>query len=134
MDTLGKRIKAARAKISREALAARIGKSGSAVRNWEYGYNVPSDGDLLLLAKETGANYEWLKTGEGSMRESGVAEISALDTDTDGKTGVVDPMQFTLILKVGGATFHLPCAVVGPATATGSVELEADDALLVQGN
>lgn len=67
MTTLAERILAARGGESREKLAPRIDKSAGAIRNWEKGYNEPSDGDLMLLAQATGTNYQWLRTGQGDM-------------------------------------------------------------------
>lgn len=67
MTTLAERILAARGGEAREKLAPRIDKSAGAIRNWEKGYNEPSEGDLMLLAMATGTNYQWLRTGEGDM-------------------------------------------------------------------
>lgn len=48
----------------------RVGVSLSAVQKWESGENVVSDSVVLLLCREFAVNEEWLRTGEGEMKQS----------------------------------------------------------------
>ena len=57
----------ARGRISRERFAAQVGKSTVTLRRWEKNENSPGEGDLLLIARETGVSVDWLKNGQGEM-------------------------------------------------------------------
>ena len=71
MESIAERIRKIRKAVglTQEEFARRLGKTLKTIQRWESGrYNVP-DSALRLIAREFGANYEWLKTGQGSMFE-----------------------------------------------------------------
>lgn len=66
------RIKLTRRKagLSQEALARRCGVARSAVSNWESATGAnPATFNLIRIAEATGAAFEWLATGRGSMQQ-----------------------------------------------------------------
>jgi len=80
--------------MTQEELAERIGRSLSTVRNWEKGRTTPSRGDLILIARATGARLEWLLTGEGpsGLESEPGPKASAASVDTTDDDVVLVPL------------------------------------------
>lgn len=47
----------------------RIGSDAAAISRYESGSRTPSNAVLLSIAREFGVRIEWLKTGEGEMKD-----------------------------------------------------------------
>lgn len=79
MQTIGERIATARASLgwSQKRLSEELGCKPEQVSMWEAGRRNPRPKAIATLAKALGTRYEWLILGQGSMRESMVAEVSA---------------------------------------------------------
>lgn len=80
---LGERIKQARlaAGLTQPYIAQKLAISKAAVSKWEKGDNVPKD--LDRLAKILQVNTEWLRTGKGAQKPSGVpiADVNKIPVD-----------------------------------------------------
>lgn len=76
MDTLGRRIRAARtaARLTQEMLGERVGVSNVSVSDWETDKSPPELRNLIKAAVELGVRFEWLATGRGEMAYTGVRE------------------------------------------------------------
>lgn len=77
---LGERITAARkaAGLSKSELARRLGRSPSAVTQWESGETKALRGESLIgIAQATGVRAEWLETGRGPMRADAVDNVTS---------------------------------------------------------
>lgn len=68
LETLGIRIRYAREAImlSQDELAKAIGGTQGTVSAWETGARNPHPSNLISVARATGCDLEWLKTGEGA--------------------------------------------------------------------
>lgn len=66
---MNERIKTVRknANLNQTEFSDRIGSTRDKVASYETGRVVPADSILMLIAKEFGVSYVWLKTGEGPM-------------------------------------------------------------------
>ena len=53
--------------LNQTEFGERIGATQAMVTSYETGRVVPADSILMLIAKEFGVSYVWLKTGEGPM-------------------------------------------------------------------
>jgi len=69
--TINERCKLVREKsrLSQRAFADRLSISGPAIARIESGVNNPSDQTLVLISREFGISYAWLKNGIGDMIE-----------------------------------------------------------------
>ena len=69
MTSIGDRIAIARASHGwdQTVLATKIGKFPEQISMWETGKRKPRPESLHLIAKVTGTNLQWLRTGEGEM-------------------------------------------------------------------
>lgn len=68
MDTLGKRIRQARGKVSQDDFSARIGISKGSLGFYERDENLPKVDVIIKICSETGVTLEWLMTGAGPMK------------------------------------------------------------------
>ena len=78
MDTIEERLRRVRGTMSRNKFGQLIGKVGRTVERWEKKF-VGTDADLLLISEKTGVQFEWLKTGQGRMREPSPVEESRVN-------------------------------------------------------
>ena len=78
---LGKRVRQARGRLSRNRLGNQLGRTGRTVERWENDQTLPSEGDLLLLAQVLGVRIEWIKTGEGPMQAEPVPATGQVSED-----------------------------------------------------
>ncbi|MBS5375504.1 helix-turn-helix domain-containing protein [Bilophila wadsworthia] len=69
MDTLGKRIKLARGKVSQDAFSRSIQVSKGSLGFYERDENLPNSDTILKICSLTGVRIEWLLTGKGPMRD-----------------------------------------------------------------
>lgn len=70
MDDMATRIRMARlrAGLTQGQLAERIGVTRSAVANWEISTRPkPNVANLVAIAIETNASFEWIATGRGNI-------------------------------------------------------------------
>jgi SOS-response transcriptional repressor LexA len=77
--SISARITAAReaAHLSKSELARRLGRSPSAVTQWESGETRALKAESLIgIARETGVRAEWLETGKGPMRADAVDNVT----------------------------------------------------------
>ena len=95
------RIARQRARLSQEALAARMGVTRGAVANWECSVGaLPASSRLELLAQVTGVCFEWLATGRGPIAFPTEADdVPAVDAEL-----VHDPDERRLLMayRLGG--------------------------------
>ena len=75
MDTLGKRIRKARGKVSQDDFSARIGISKGSLGFYERDENLPKVDVIIKICSETGVALEWLMTGAGSMKSDEAAPM-----------------------------------------------------------
>ncbi len=100
---LSTRIRVARhrARLSQEALAAKLGITRGAVANWECSVGaLPATSRLELLAQVTGVCFEWLATGRGPVvYEQVLDDVPAVDAEL-----VHDPDERRLLMafRLGG--------------------------------
>lgn len=84
MHSLGNRIRQARrlSAVTRSELARRVGVKPSAAVQWEQdGGTAPTVRNLIKIAMFTNVSFEWLATGRGSPRSSGLPEVDAVARD-----------------------------------------------------
>lgn len=76
--TIGKRIKEVRkiSKLTQTDFGKKVKVSGAAVSMIESGINEPSDQTISLICREFGVREEWLRTGDGSMKEEKPRDIA----------------------------------------------------------
>lgn len=79
MDTIGTRLRMVRFSItpkpSEAKFAESLGTTRSALHEYEKDRVIPNDTFLQLVASKFDVNYNWLKTGEGEMREETEGQI-----------------------------------------------------------
>lgn len=56
--------------LTQAEFGKKVGVSTSAEQKWELGVAVPSDAVIKLICREFAVNEEWLRTGEGEMKQS----------------------------------------------------------------
>ncbi|KAF1695719.1 helix-turn-helix transcriptional regulator [Pseudoxanthomonas koreensis] len=95
------RVARQRARLSQEALAARLGVTRGAVANWECSVGaLPASSRLERLAQVTGVCFEWLATGRGPVAFlAEVEDVPAVDAEL-----VHDPDERRLLMayRLGG--------------------------------
>lgn len=74
MNTLGKRIKLARGKVSQEQFSSLLKISKGSLGFYERDENLPNTAVVLKICSETGVQLEWLMTGRGSMYANGITD------------------------------------------------------------
>ncbi len=79
-DTMEGRLTLVRGRMSQEKFAARIGRSMRTVARWETDFR-GRDADLRDVAERIGVRFEWLKTGDGSMRAKPVPATGQVSED-----------------------------------------------------
>ena len=79
MSTIGERLRQVRLSIhpkpSQTKFAEQCGSTKNAYGEYEYDRVIPNDTFLQLVASKFDVNYNWLKTGEGEMREETEGQI-----------------------------------------------------------
>ncbi|MDD6180746.1 MAG: helix-turn-helix transcriptional regulator [Desulfovibrionaceae bacterium] len=66
MDTIGKRLRQLRGRVSGEQFAALFGLNAQTIYRYERGVRKPGTYFLQMVANKTGASLEWLISGEGT--------------------------------------------------------------------
>ena len=115
--SIGDRIKLRRNElgITQEALAKQVGKSQSAVGNWESNQNKPSRKMVKELAEKLSIAAEWLEFGESDRK------APPIQTDLFGKSGKTD--VFDKIPILGGVDgSHEFGIITDPVRAFGRIE------------
>lgn len=81
---MNERIKSIRkaASLTQSEFADRIEASRDKIASYETGRVIPTDTTLKLIAREFGYSYDWLKTGEGPMKDP-TPDRGTLDKLTD---------------------------------------------------
>ena len=87
MDTLGNRIRIARANMSQATFAKALDVSKGSLGFYERNENLPNSDVVIKICSMTGVNLEWLLLGKGPMKPGGAVTESASPC-ADG--GVVD--------------------------------------------
>jgi transcriptional regulator with XRE-family HTH domain len=65
--------------LRQQALASRLGEQRASVSQWEIPERaLPSIGNQVLIALETGVSYDWLATGRGIPQLPAEGEVSAV--------------------------------------------------------
>ena len=136
--TLGDRIRLAREspELTQEQAAEHLPVTSRTLIRYEKGESEPKDFFLRSLSELTNVSLDWLKKGEGPMRDapegSGVDERETVRTNALRQAiAATGAEQFYLIVNAGGTQIRFP---LGPPQLMGSIEMEADSASIVREN
>lgn len=67
MDSLGKRLRAARGKLSQSDLAAQVGVAHNTLSRWERDQQIPDANSLAAICSKLSISPAWMLLGEGDM-------------------------------------------------------------------
>ncbi|HWP94930.1 MAG TPA: helix-turn-helix transcriptional regulator [Gammaproteobacteria bacterium] len=86
---------------SANALAAAIGRSEGALRNWLAGKSEPDVSDLRAICEATGTRVEWLVNGQGPRAAQAPGAETLLDAqgDVEGLTLVIESIEDALAVN-----------------------------------
>ena len=128
--TLGDRIRRAResANMTQEAASERISVTSRTLIRYEQGKSVPKEYVLRELSELTGVRIDWLKTGEGPMRDSVVNEAAASNADA-GREGAAEATRYLVFVADGKALVRIPLGtpeIIGDIEISGGFTIEED--------
>lgn len=146
MRELGDRIKYVRESLgmNQEDFGKLVGKLRTAVHSWETGKNKPHPGTLRIIAEKSGANFHWLRTGEGKQWDvvpvhSSRHEHRAGSAPATPRPGAVEvsiltwpegrELEFPSVKKI-----HLPAEIVNTWTVGTQVRGDAMSPTLKDGD